>query len=209
LKTDVIKKRNRGSGNAPPVGSAATRASKKASRKNSMQQTPVSTPNSGLTFSETNSQSPPSVPGSANSGSAATTPTSFPPGTTGGKPGVVPIAAAPPKPPIQAAPAPNRSLQMTPKRQRRQSRASTNALPTLSTSQTPASAAETDMAGKPVQAPVTRAKAASMSMTAGATTMATVLQSAGMMNGNTSSHHASSTAPHGGSQEWEWLTMSL
>ena len=83
LKTDVIKKRNRGSGNTMPIGSAATRASKKSSRKNSVAQTPASTPN---TTSEQNSQSPQSVQGSGHSGSLVTTPTSFT-GTTGGKPG--------------------------------------------------------------------------------------------------------------------------
>ena len=96
LKTDIIKKRNRGSGTTVPVGTASARASKKASRKSSTHQTPVTTPSSGQAVSENNSASPPSVQGSTNSGPTATTPTSLPP-TSGVKAGVVPIAAAPPK----------------------------------------------------------------------------------------------------------------
>jgi GATA-binding protein, other eukaryote len=197
LKTDVIKKRNRGSGNTMPVGSAATRASKKASRKNSVQQTPATTPNTG---SDHNSQSPQSVQGSAHSGSAVTTPTSFT-GTTGGKPGVVPIAAAPPKPPVNASLSQTRPVQVTPKRQRRQSRVSTTTLPTLASG----TAAETsDSTPKAGPAPVTRAKAASMSTTAGATTMASVMQNNSLENGGPAGSRGRSST-----QEWEWLTMSL
>ncbi|ETI23298.1 hypothetical protein G647_05098 [Cladophialophora carrionii CBS 160.54] len=208
LKTDVIKKRNRGSGTTVPMGPAATRASKKASRKNSVQQTPVTTPTSGNANSEQNSASPASVQGSAHSGSAVTTPTSYPPGITGGKPGVVPIAAAPPKPPVQPGPNMARPVQVTPKRQRRQSRASTNTLPVMGGSM---AANETEMqdAGQPTpkiaQAPVTRSKAASISSTAGATTMASVMQG-GLLN---SGVHSMTGSAHGNSQEWEWLTMSL
>jgi GATA-binding protein len=207
LKTDVIKKRNRGSGSTVPMGSAATRASKKASRKNSVQQTPVTTPTSGNANSEQNSASPASVQGSAHSGSAVTTPTSYPPGITGGKPGVVPIAAAPPKPPMQPGPNMARPVQVTPKRQRRQSRASTNTLPIMGSNA--ANDPEMQDAGQPTpkipQAPVTRSKAASISSTAGATTMASVMQG-GLLN---SGVHNMTGGPHGNSQEWEWLTMSL
>ncbi|OAP57045.1 hypothetical protein AYL99_09158 [Fonsecaea erecta] len=210
LKTDVIKKRNRGSGNTVPMGSAATRASKKASRKNSVQQTPATTPTSGNAASEQNSASPSSVQGSAHSGSAVTTPTSYPPGTTGGKPGVVPIAAAPPKPPVQPGPNMARPVQVTPKRQRRQSRASTNTLPIISGGSGPLNEAEmldaSQSTPKVTQAPVTRAKAASMSSTAGATTMASVMQQGSLLN---SGVQTMGGGPHGNSQEWEWLTMSL
>ncbi|KAH0846577.1 hypothetical protein AYO21_11867 [Fonsecaea monophora] len=209
LKTDVIKKRNRGSGNTVPIGSAATRASKKASRKNSVQQTPATTPTSGNAASEQNSASPSSVQGSVHSGSAVTTPTSYPPGTTGGKPGVVPIAAAPPKPPVQPGPNMTRPVQVTPKRQRRQSRASTNTLPVIPGSSGPTNEAEmhdtSQSTPRVTQAPVTRAKAASMSSTAGATTMASVMQG-GLLNSGVANM---GSGPHGNSQEWEWLTMSL
>ncbi|KAJ9647523.1 Sodium- and chloride-dependent GABA transporter 1 [Knufia peltigerae] len=212
LKTDVIKKRNRGSGNAVPMGSAATRASKKSSRKNSVQQTPATTPTAA---SEHNSASPASVQGSTHSGSVVTTPTSYPAGTTGGKPGVVPIAAAPPKPPVQPGPNMGRPVQVTPKRQRRQSRASTTNLPNtsnLSTTSTNTGSSNDDemqdvgqSTPKPTQAPVTRAKAASMSTTAGVTTMASVMQG-GLLNPGVQNMPG---GPHGNSQEWEWLTMSL
>ncbi|KAI1617473.1 GATA-binding protein [Exophiala viscosa] len=208
LKTDVIKKRNRGSGNTIPMGSAATRASKKSSRKNSVAQTPVSTPTSGIAPSEQNSASPASIQGSTNSGSIVTTPTSYPPGTTGGKPGVVPIAAAPPKPPMQPGPNMTRPVQVAPKRQRRQSRASVNTMPAPNSA---GPSPESDMQDvgqstpKVTQAPVTRAKAASMSSTAGVTTMASVMQG-GLLNANVQNIPGN---PHGNSQEWEWLTMSL
>ena len=65
LKTDVIKKRNRGSGNQLPFGAASARSLKKASRKNSIHQTPATTPTSGKSHGQNDSASPPSaVPGS-------------------------------------------------------------------------------------------------------------------------------------------------
>ncbi len=124
LKTDVIKKRNRGSGATVPIGAsggAATRASKKMgaqpvtsgpnTRKNSVvatttaQTTQVTTPTSARARSVNESQSPPSISGSGGGGSTASTPTSYhgsagsSVGTTGisGGKGVIPIAAAPPK----------------------------------------------------------------------------------------------------------------
>lgn len=100
LKTDVIKKRNRGSGNQIPVGASSTRSAKKASRKNSIALTPSTTPTSGKSHSLNDSTSPSSPYGSVNGGSTAgSTPTNL--GSTpqaGGKGNVVPIAAAPPKP---------------------------------------------------------------------------------------------------------------
>ena len=208
LKTDVIKKRNRGSGSTIPISAAATRSSKKASRKNSVLQTPVSTPTSGNPASEHNSASPASAQGSAHSGSAVTTPTSYPPGTTGGKPGVVPIAAAPPKPPVQLGPNMARPAQVTPKRQRRQSRVSTNTLPTIAGTNA-ATEAEMQDGGQPTpratQAPVTRAKTANIPSAAETTTMASVAQGSLLNSGVRNM----TRGPHGNSQEWEWLTMSL
>lgn len=199
LKTDIIKKRNRGSGNSMPIGSAATRASKKSSRKNSIQQTPTTTP---LTISEHSSQSPQSVQGSGHSGSAVTTPTSFT-GMTGGKPGVVPIAAAPPKPPVTTTLSQTRPVSVTPKRQRRQSRTSITNLPTL-TKTIPESEVQNASGPKSAQAPVTRAKAGSIA--AGATMMASVMQSNGLSRSDNS---GGNVGGRGSTQEWEWLTMSL
>lgn len=219
LKTDVIKKRNRGSGNAVPVGGAtSTRSSKKASRKNSLAQTPVTTPTSNKAFSENNSASPPSVQGSTNSGSAATTPTSNPTSTVSTKAGNVPIAAAPPKPNVP--PSTTRPpVQVTPKRQRRLSKASVGNVSTSaasSTMQQPPTPAQTQSQDFELRnassnaskntIPVTRTKAATSSMpTAGG-----IMLGAGMMNpsfANTSNGEGGN--PPSGSQEWEWLTMSL
>ena len=224
LKTDVIKKRNRGSGNTLPIGASATRASKKSSRKNSVQQTAVSTPSSANAISENNSQSPPSAHGSANGGSAVTTPTSMPTSVGGVKSGVIPIAAAPPKPvPTTQSVQTRPPLQVTPKRQRRLSRVSTSTTqgaggqpPTPTVPQQQPTEAERckidDGAGGSKQAPVTRAKAASMSLTAGPIPMSTVMQGAGMVHSG-SSGGIGQTVGGGGSQsssqEWEWLTMSL
>jgi len=49
-----------------------------------------------------------------------------------------------------------------------------------------------------------------MSMTAGPTNMSTVMQGAGMMHtGGGIGQTVSAGGPQTGSQEWEWLTMSL
>ncbi|KAK4898497.1 Sodium- and chloride-dependent GABA transporter 1 [Elasticomyces elasticus] len=126
LKTDVIKKRNRGSGNAVPVGSS--RSKKGASRKNSVAQTAATTPNSGK-GSNNDADSPKSAAGSAGGGTAATTPTSPGDADKPPPPKVIAIAPGPPKP-VSQPPilAPTRT--MAPRRTRRQSKA-TNALGTL------------------------------------------------------------------------------
>lgn len=121
LKTDVIKKRNRGSGNAMPTPGTSSRSKKAASRKNSVAQTPATTPTSGKN-SVNESESPKSTAGSAGAGTAASTPTNS--GSVGepGKKTVVAIAPGPPKPattPMSSAP----TRIMAPKRARRQSRA--------------------------------------------------------------------------------------
>lgn len=150
LKTDVIKKRNRGSGANLPVGGTSTRAKKNAgvgtsantsgtnTRKNSMLAL-----SSSATTSTTQPTSAPvqnravsvhdsggSIGGSASGGSTAgSTPTSYhgssgsTSGVVGGK-GVVPIAAAPPKstPGPGAAISLPRSTATGSKRQRRHSK---------------------------------------------------------------------------------------
>lgn len=200
LKTDVIKKRNRGSGNQLPIGAAATRSSKKASRKNSIHQAPVATPVSGKASGPTDSASPSSNYGSANGGSTAgSTPTTLgQAGTIPAKIGVVPIAAAPPKPiPVSAAGASSGRTTMTvaPKRQRRHSKADAKFL-----GQEAEMANADDTNGKTAMVPPKK------NDLFGSIGNMTTLQGAGMMgqqgiiagvgNGN-------------GSTEWEWLTMSL
>lgn len=203
LKTDVIKKRNRGSGNTVPVSATSTRSKKPLPRKNSVQQTSMVNTNGGI--SDHNSASPASMHGSAHSGSAVTTPTSFT-GTTGGKPGVVPIAAAPPKPPVQGLPQ-SRPLAVAPKRTRRQSRVSGNNIQPLIASSAPASAdGDSPDSSKSSGSSITRMRPANLSQSVGATTMATVMSQTGMTPANMGGQPGS-RGPS--SQEWEWLTMSL
>jgi len=201
LKTDVIKKRNRGSGTTVSIGGTSLRGSKKNLRKHSTQPTPAATPSSGHATSENNSHSPTSLHGSAGSGSIATTPTNITAGnTTGGKPGVVPIAAAPPKQPIQPALQPSRTVQITPKRQRRQSRASTNNLLTLPVSlgQGEQEMRDVEATPKAAQASVSRGKTNNISITASLAQGSNTLSTSGTPNVSAAT-----------SQEWEWLTMSL
>ncbi|KAI9721311.1 MAG: hypothetical protein M1812_002473 [Candelaria pacifica] len=190
LKTDIIKKRNRGSGNAVPVGTASTRASKKASRKNSVAQAPSTTPISAQSQVLNDSESPPSAQGSTNGGSTAgSTPTNYSSTATTGKGGVVPIAAAPPKP--LATPAgsiSNRPVNVPPKRQRRHSKASGQELEMTDAD---------DTSGKTSRRKDAAPPSAAQSVN---THMSTT---------NRMSPDITSPAPASGPQEWEWLTMSL
>lgn len=121
LKTDVIKKRNRGSGASLPVGGTSTRSGKKgnasgsSTRKNSTLSMTATASSSNVniqsaaTASSSSVTTPPSQlnragsvndsesPASGNGGNTAgSTPASYSGSVSGGK-GVVPIAAAPPK----------------------------------------------------------------------------------------------------------------
>ncbi|KAI9701300.1 MAG: hypothetical protein M1836_001970 [Candelina mexicana] len=191
LKTDIIKKRNRGSGNTVPVGVASTRASKKASRKNSVAHTASTTPISVQSQALNDSESPPSAQGSTNGGSTAgSTPTNYSSTATVGKVGVVPIAAAPPKPSTTpASSTPNRTVNAALKRQRRHSKASGQELEMADAE---------DTSGKP-------SRRKDVPPPAAAQTVNTTNLS--LMNGM--SPKVTSPAPASGSQEWEWLTMSL
>ena len=208
LKTDIIKKRNRGSGHQIPIGAAATRSSKKASRKNSVNQTTAITPNNrGL---QGDSASPPSAYGSTNSGSTAgSTPTSYGPSTgVTGKSGVVPIAAAPPKPtPIPSAQT-RPATTAVPKRQRRHSKPS-------GSSKAADVSLEVDMPdldlprAKPSSssaAPKTRDAGPPHQINPGGIGGMASMMNAEAQQGAAAAGGAAST---GGGQEWEWLTMSL
>jgi GATA-binding protein len=189
LKTDVIKKRNRGSGNSLALGASSSR-SKKNTRKNSVQQTPVTTPPTTSKPQSMNaSESPPSVQGSTAS-TAGTTPTSVH-GST--KNGVVPIAAAPPKAtPSAGATQVRGSVQVAPKRQRRLDKGSIGSLSSLQVQEN--ETRDSDEAGK---AGPSRSK---------------VLPLAPAMPpaaANPAHHSLAAGSGQSGSQEWEWLTMSL
>ncbi|KAK2047884.1 GATA zinc finger protein [Colletotrichum somersetense] len=238
LKTDVIKKRNRGSGASLPVGGTSTRskkstgasASASVSRKNST--LVVSTPANNVTTppaatragSANEGESPASGPASGGN-TAGSTPTSYGTGSStgaaaGGK-GVVPIAAAPPKnTPGPGAAALSRSVNTSSssgssKRQRRHSK----------------SAGSEGTAGMDVDSPETSTgspneAAKSLGSTAGLSGMPTAgslglangfgmtqrpMMGAGMMGmpGGQNGQMMNPGGPASGPQEWEWLTMSL
>lgn len=208
LKTDVIKKRNRGSGNAMPVGTS--RSKKAASRKNSVAQAGI--------VPSANKQTPNDADSpKSNTGSTANTPTSS---STNEKPAktVVPIAPGPPKPTPQAPTnAPTR--QVAPRRARRQSRAS-NTL-----SQGDSEMADADdvsiKSGSRGQKEGTQdlklqaSNASSLTPNASAMHAAMIPQGGGPGQQQQMSLGQHGTAPGippnmmTGPQEWEWLTMSL
>jgi GATA-binding protein len=118
LKTDVIKKRNRGSGNTP-VGPSSTRASKKSSRKNSIAMTPVTTPKAAESES----------PKSTGSGGGVSSSVNLAPASSNLKSGgVVPIAPGPPKNNNTMTAIQPRGPSMAPRRARAQSKSGTQEL---------------------------------------------------------------------------------
>ncbi|KAJ5638179.1 Nitrogen regulatory protein nrfA [Penicillium lividum] len=164
LKTDIIKKRNRSSANSLAVGTS--RSSKKSSRKNSIVHAPTSAVASRAP-SNNASESPPALLGSSLSS----------------KSGVIPIAAAPPKPGPPAGVAQARAgVQVAPRRQRRLEKAPTGSEP------------DTDDSPK-ATAPASRSKVVPL---------APAMHPAAA---NPANH--SIAGGQGASQEWEWLTMSL
>lgn len=180
LKTDVIKKRNRGSGTSAPMGSSSTRSSKKSSRKNSLAHTPVTTPTSAKA-SHADSESPKST-GSAGAGPAGASG-----GTTSGaiKSGaVIPIAPGPSKtqPTTPTTVTQNRAANV-PKRARQQSKSGVQ---------------ELEMA----DADDTTGKAPSMTKRKEPTPQT---QSLGSLPMGAKGQGLAASGP----QEWEWLTMSL
>ncbi|KXX73486.1 Nitrogen catabolic enzyme regulatory protein [Madurella mycetomatis] len=224
LKTDVIKKRNRGSGAGLPVGGTSTRSSRKNANSNSNASAKKS---SSLSISSTAGNplpaqvsTPPAAPnraGSANesdspaSGSASagntagSTPTSYAgssSGVVGGK-GVVPIAAAPPKntPGPGAASLP-RTAALSSKRQRRHSKSVVEQPPSSSMD---IDSPESSTGSNEVAA---RSRGSSTALS----TMQTNTSSLGLTNGIGGAAQRPLAGPgsqRAGPQEWEWLTMSL
>lgn len=205
LKTDVIKKRNRGSGNSVPIGSG--RSKKAISRKNSIVQ--AGTPGPGKIVAN-ESDSPKS-----GGGSSANTPTSSGPADKPVKM-VVPIAPGPPKPATQPPmTAPTRLV--APRRVRKASRAS-NSLPQNDAEMHDAE----DMSGMGQSGQREATKAASLtpaSMPAKATAPlihASMFPQGGGQAASQISPEQNNGPSTGipasmltGPQEWEWLTMSL
>ncbi|CAO1598826.1 Sodium- and chloride-dependent GABA transporter 1 [Xanthoria calcicola] len=203
LKTDIIKKRNRGTGSQLPMGTAATRSAKKGSRKNSIHQAPATTPVLSKSSGQTDSASPSSNYGSGNgSSTAGSTPTTL--GTAGtptqAKNGVVPIAAAPPKPTSLAAAATSSGrtgMNVAPKRQRRHSKQGSRNDPPQETEMADAD----DTSGKSAAVPPKKHEPF------GSIGNLTTMQGTGMLGQQ--GMMAGGSNVNGGSAEWEWLTMSL
>jgi GATA-binding protein, other eukaryote len=201
LKTDVIKKRNRGGGNNLAIGVSSAR-SKKNSRKNSVQQTPVVTPPGSSKLQSANaSESPPSIAGSTVSATGSS-------GIGGAvKSGVVAIAAAPPKT-VPSASAQARSVQVAPKRQRRLDKDSIGSLASIQASLTqdsPETNGSDDMSmdnmnnNKAGAGPSVVARNKNVPLAPAMPPAAT----------NPAHHSLAAGSGQTASQEWEWLTMSL
>ncbi|KAK4145320.1 uncharacterized protein C8A04DRAFT_26828 [Dichotomopilus funicola] len=237
LKTDVIKKRNRGSGSMP-VGGSSTR-----SRKNGGTSGGITKRGSALSVSST-ANPPPAPPapvqattppaaqnraGSANDGespasgaasagnTAGNTPTSYGGSSTliaGGK-GVIPIAAAPIKnlPGPGAASLPRTSTtSSSSKRQRRHSK-SVAVEQALSSTGMDIDSPESTTSSN--EAAMSMARPLGSSSTHGLASMqpsSSSLSLAGGFAGSSSSTQRPLAGPgsqRAAPQEWEWLTMSL
>lgn len=165
-----------------------------------MHQTPATTPASAKPPSLNDSASPPSAQGSGGS-TAGSTPTSY--GAAPGKGGVVPIAAAPPKPtpivPVSTSAASRPVTAVAPKRQRRHEkqgiRAEEQAVENEDISAKLASPASSKKPQTTLQQPPSASAAAPVQ---GFSTMTGIQQPV-----------STSGAPVNGQAEWEWLTMSL
>ncbi|OQO07030.1 hypothetical protein B0A48_07596 [Cryoendolithus antarcticus] len=205
LKTDVIKKRNRGSGNTMP-GNSTRSAKKSASRKNSVVQI-ESTPSK---TSANESESPRSTAGSTGTGTAATTPTS----ATNEKPALKPVAIAPGPPKPTTVPTPSAPTRiMAPKRTRRQSRAA-NALAQDAEMTDRNDAKSTDTGNKesmgglqPMQNTFLAQPNAMPMQAAMGPQGGTTMQGGPQMQMMVPGQRPDGSVP--GPAEWEWLTMSL
>ena len=239
LKTDVIKKRNRGSGTNLPVGGTSTRSKKSgntstaASRKNSTLSISAAAAAAAAATSNAQVTTPPSAtrPGAGNDGdsplsggnlsganTAGSTPSSQFGSTSssagmGGK-GVVPIAAAPPK----STPGPGASSSLTrpvvsSKRQRRHSKTSTAEAPLGMDIDSPGNSTGSNEAARSVAS----GHGGMTPLPGGMVSSNANMGQRQMMNqgvvslGQTHQQNTMMSAPgsSSGPQEWEWLTMSL
>ncbi|KAM0282244.1 hypothetical protein ACHAQH_003108 [Verticillium albo-atrum] len=238
LKTDVIKKRNRGSGASLPVGGTSTRSKKNSNSASG----PVSRKNSTLAISSIpgNPQvtTPPAVvrAGSANEGespasgpasggnTAGSTPTTFSAGSSvgavGGK-GVIPIAAAPPKstpgPGAASMPRNGASSSGSSKRQRRHSKsAGSEGIASMDVDSPENSTGSPNEAARsvPSVSPLNNMSTpGSLGMASSFGMTQRPLMGHGGMMGVSGPGGQGPMMNHGGPasgpQEWEWLTMSL
>ncbi|KAK7757647.1 Sodium- and chloride-dependent GABA transporter 1 [Diatrype stigma] len=238
LKTDVIKKRNRGSGATLPVGTS-TRSKKNTNPQpgSASASGPGSRKNSTLAISSTNIPTQASTPptttraGSANEGespgsaggsggnTAGSTPNSYAGSATGavGGKGVVPIAAAPPKnapgPGAASAPRSNTSSSGTSKRQRRGSKsASTNESMDIDS---PANSTGSNEAAPSVGSSnggfvSLQNPSSNLGLSNNFNINQRSMMSPGMMGMSGGQQNGMmNSSSASGPQEWEWLTMSL
>ncbi|KAF4997673.1 hypothetical protein FGRMN_3705 [Fusarium graminum] len=234
LKTDVIKKRNRGSGTNVPVGGSSTRTKKTASalnsRKNSTLSMSTAAANSANPTPKATTPPAPSQPTSnkdmespvsgttSGTNTAGSTPNSHvagpgPPSSSMGGKGVVPIAAAPPKTspgPGASSMSMQRPSTASSKRQRRHSKSIGGDVPISMDIDSPDSTGSID-APRPfgssagVSSLPGGMSASSFSLNQRPSTLGSATGMISMSGGQTSSLIGSSAGP----QEWEWLTMSL
>ncbi|KAI4866598.1 hypothetical protein F4820DRAFT_416078 [Hypoxylon rubiginosum] len=237
LKTDVIKKRNRGSGASLPVGGTSTRSKKNtnntgtasgpASRKNSTLNMPAasSTTQASTPPSATNragsvneGESPASGAGGSGGNTAGSTPTSYAGSSTGavGGKGVVPIAAAPPK----NAPGPgasslprNISSSGSSKRQRRNSK---SAGPSESSGVMDVDSPENSTGSNEAARSIGSSNGfngmpnpGNLGLANGFGMTQRPMMGSGMVGMSGPPNGVGNPGSGNGMQEWEWLTMSL
>lgn len=211
LKTDVIKKRNRGTASTMPIGA---RGSKKASRKNSIVQPLLAGLSSSRRTPTHESESPRSINGSTGS---ATTPISSTSGHTTimAKPGTIAIAPGPPKP--QSLPPPHNDIlprttsllsSSASRKQRRQAKSDVVTAPLLSLASRDA---KQDREMADVGSSSSPRLATGPSQPLGQQTSARASSNPKTAIRNHFVHNPPSLADMSsvGTQEWEWLTMSL
>ncbi|PNH33020.1 hypothetical protein BJF96_g3802 [Verticillium dahliae] len=237
LKTDVIKKRNRGSGASLPVGGTSTRSKKSTasgpvSRKNSTLaissipgNSQVTTPPAVVRAGSVNNEGESPASGPASGGNTAgSTPTTFGAGSSvgavGGK-GVIPIAAAPPKntpgPGAASMPRNGASSSGSSKRQRRHSKSTgSDGLASMDVDSPETSTGSPNEAARsvPSASPLnTMSAAGSLGMASSfGMTQRPLMGHGGMLGMSGASGQGPMMNPGGpasGPQEWEWLTMSL
>ncbi|KAK1255800.1 hypothetical protein MKX07_008059 [Trichoderma sp. CBMAI-0711] len=224
LKTDVIKKRNRGSGANLPVGGSrkknAGNGSNAASRKNSsLSMAAAAAATAAVATANHQAATPPSTnrpssnkegdsPASSGHHTAGSTPGSQYGGATivGGK-GVVPIAAAPPKttPGPGASSSMSRPTTASSKRQRRHSK-SEGASSSAMDLDSPGDSIGRQLGPTPSMPSISSTMLSNSSFTMGQRSMmGSSMVSIGGSQGNLVNSAGGSSGP----QEWEWLTMSL
>ena len=234
LKTDVIKKRNRGAGANLPIGGTSTRSKKSgsaaASRKNSTLNVPAQAGNSNPnnvtpppTNKTTDVESPLSGGAISGGNTAGSTPSSqYGSGgstsvTAAGGKGVVPIAAAPPKttPGLGAGAAiPPKQVVGTSssKRQRRHSKGGADSAMGMDIDSPGNSTGSNEAARSLGSTPLLTSMSGMMpgGFSIGQRSMVSSQSMVQMGTNHQSNNLNSNTGTSGaGPQEWEWLTMSL